>query len=518
MGRGLVRVAIVAAVVSGTALTGGIAGAAAMSITVTPHSALHSGAALTVSGSGFAASVPVGVVECEAAPTSPEQCDLDNAVLAHTDGSGTFTAHLAAHRTLFVPTGFVDCAKQACVMLAAGQNFAKHATTPLSFATTGGPAPTLKATPSTKVLDQQQVALAATGFRPSKPVLVAECLSSELGEACVGNQATAAANGKLATSFKVQRILYSTNGTRVDCAKTTTTCEMLVFDPTDADYHATAPLAFDASVPPPPAPTITVTPSTKLPFYAHVTFSGKHWTPNDFPEIGECPTGNEIVCLGNPVGEAIVSGAGTFSATGVVSRYVTDPISGTTIDCAKPANHCVLLAIGGNGSTAHTPLSFNPAAPIPPRPSIALTPAGPYKNNQTVSFTGKNFAPSAEFSVSECIDTKQLGACSGSGGTNWVTDKFGNLHGSTQLARRVSTPDGTVDCLNTKTTTCTLSVDSLGNADATVTLHFVAGSASASAMPSALAWFSGASAASLPRWAAAAEHAASAAANTWHMR
>jgi hypothetical protein len=517
MGRGLVRVAVVAAFVSGSACIAGAAGAAGLSITVTPHAALHAGTKVSVGGSGFAASVRVGVVECEAAPTTPSMCDLNNGAVPTTSAHGTFTTPLTAHRTLLTSTGLVDCAKQACVMLAAGQNFAKHATTPLSFVTTGGPAPTLKTTPATKLLDNQKVTLAGTGFRPSQQVLVAECLSSAPGTACIGNEAKAAANGTLATSFALQRILDTTSGTRVDCAKSATTCEMLVLDPADADYHATAPLAFDASIPPPPAPTLTVTPSTKLPFYAHVTFSGKHWTPNDFPLIGECPQGNVAVCFANSVGEAIVSNAGTFSTTGIVSRYVTNPESGTPIDCAKPTNHCVLLAFGDNGATARTALSFDPAAPIPPRPSITLSPAGPYKNNQTVNFTGKNFAPNAQFSAGECITSNVAETCTGGGPSSWVTDKSGNLHGSTQLIRRVSTPSGPLDCLNAKTT-CTFSVESLGNAEATATLHFVAGSGSAepAVAPDALAWFSGGTA-SLPKWATH-RNAATPAAHTWSMR
>ena len=415
-------------------------------------------------------------MECETAPTTPEMCDLDNFVVTKTNASGSFSTPFIAHRTLLTDTGLVDCAKQACVMLAAGKNFDKHATTPISFVTSGGPATTLTAKPSTKLLDQQKVALSGAGFRPSKPVLVAECLSNALGSACIGNAAKTAANGKIATSFTAQRILYSTSGTRVDCAKSATTCEMLVLDPADADYNATAPIAFNASVPPPPAPTVSVTPSTKLPFYAHVTFSGKHWAANDFPLIGECPLGerDRVPLKSGRLPDGVDVGA--FTTTGIVSRYVTNPTSGKSIDCAKPANHCVVFVLGSNGAMATTPLSFDPAAPIPPPPSITLTPAGPYKGSQSVSFAGKNFAPNAEFSAGECIISNVAGACETGSRTNWVTDKNGNLHGSTTLVRRVSTPSGALDCLNAKTS-CTFTVESLGNAEATTTLHFVAGSA-----------------------------------------
>ena len=173
-------------------------------------------------------------------------CDLDIFAVTKTNVSGSFTTPFIARRTLFTNTGLVDCAKSR-VRDARGRQELRQARHHLDLVRDhrrAGDRVTVK--PSTKLLDQQKVALSATGFRPSKPVLVAECLSSALGSVCVGNEAKAAATGKIATSFTVQRILYSTSGARVDCAKSATTCEMLVFDPTDADYNATAPLAFNA--------------------------------------------------------------------------------------------------------------------------------------------------------------------------------------------------------------------------------------------------------------------------------
>src|SRR5262249_51324098 len=153
---------------------------------------------------------------CLPAPSTPSQCDLNNVIGIKSDAHGAISTPFTVHRTLLTPQGLTDCASKPCVMLAApGSDFTKHATTPISFAASGGPAPRLKATPATKLLHHQKVNVAGAGFRPGSQVLVGECLANQLALGCGTVQpAKANASGTIATTYAVSRVLYNTAGTR----------------------------------------------------------------------------------------------------------------------------------------------------------------------------------------------------------------------------------------------------------------------------------------------------------------
>ena len=130
-----------------------------------------------------------------------------------------------------------------------------------------------------------------------------------------------------------------------------------------------------------------------------------------------------------------------------------------------------MIAQSSDGTSVSVPVAFDPNAPIPPPPTVAITPAGPYRNNQIVRIKGHNFAPKAAFSVSECVTQPNEQDCFSTGGGPQVTTANGSLSTQFQVQRRLEAFSGFVDCL-TKGVQCTLEISSEGGADVIVPLTF----------------------------------------------
>jgi hypothetical protein len=474
-GRHWVRVGVatLATVAIGVGLAPVAADAAATpAIVVTPATGLASGQTLHVTGSGFAAKQDVAGVECLRGAKSPSACDLGNVAFATADASGGFKATFVAHRTVLTNAGFGDCAPDACEMLfALAADFKKQATTPITFDPTKPlPKTTVSAKPATALLDQQSVSVTGTGFIAGDDIVVLECVAAVL---FCGPEADAAAasDGHFTLPFAVHRILPGAKGQRVDCGKKPGTCEFLAIDPIDVDYHTTTPLAFDSSVPPPPPPTLAVDPNTNLPFYARVSVTGVHYTPNDTILILECPGKISAACAF--VDFVPLDGTGNLTSSPMLQRELPDPLhpARPPIDCAAAGAHCLVIAQSGDGTSVSAPVSFDPHAPMPPPPSVKITPAGPYRNNQILSIKGSNFAPKASFSVAECATQANEQDCFSTVGGPQITTANGSLSTQFQVERRLESFAGFVDCLSTGVS-CTLEVTSEGGADVVVPLTF----------------------------------------------
>jgi len=318
----------------------------------------------------------------------------------------------------------------------------------------------------------------ATGFTAHPVVTVTECVVAQFS--CGPSvDALTRADGSLSTKFAARRVLVDGSGTRIDCAATAGSCEILVVDSANVDYRATTPLEFDPTLPPPPPPTLTVRPSTNLPFYARVTMRGKHWEPGDFVLVMECQTKASFACA--PIDFVQADGNGVIQAQPMLQRELVDGFNpgAPPIDCAAPHAGCALIAESGtDGSVVTVPVKFDPNAPIPPAPSAKVKPAGPYHDQQVVTVTGKNFAPRAAFSVSECATSAGSEGCLIEGGAGF-TSATGAASTQFQLFSALDPLDPTTDCTNAGVT-CFLEVSSEGGAVADVPLTFAGAAKAAS--------------------------------------
>src|SRR5262249_23690086 len=155
----------------------------------------------------------------------------------------------------------------------------------------------------------------------------------------------------------VRREISTGLGKQFDCAKRPGACELIALDELDVDYHATAPLAFDASVPPPAPPSLVVRPKTDLPPYARVTVTGEHWNPNDpFMIMLECAGRGQSACAFLDT-FAMPDSGGAFQVAPLLQREVPnffDPLA-APIDCVKVKSGCSLVVQDSVGDTAVVP-------------------------------------------------------------------------------------------------------------------------------------------------------------------
>jgi hypothetical protein len=289
-----------------------------------------------------------------------------------------------------------------------------------------------------------------------------------------------AASGAFSIELPVRRVITDQTGARHDCAVAKHPCEIVAIDGLDVDYHATAAVAFDASVPPPPAPTLVVQPSTKLPYYARVTTSGAHWNPDDFIGLVECAQSNPEACafIAAPV---TTDDTGTLTGAPMLQRELVDPFDPTAppVDCAKAKSKCYVEALDSLDDIATVSVTFDPSAPVPPPASVSTTPSPPYRNNAVVQVNGRNFAPKAQFDVSECLVTKHEEDCLSMGsGLPAQTDAAGRASSAFQVQRKMEGFDGgTIDCTS-KNVQCFFDVQSEGGDDVQFPITFKTGAGS----------------------------------------
>lgn len=488
--RRMVVSVVAAALVIGAGVSAAPASAKTPSITVTPSKALKPGQTVHITGSGFVPKSEVVGVECLRGTSDPADCDGTNYVLLKTDARGAIRTTFTVHRTLYLPTGLGDCSASGCELLVApARKFDARANAAIAFDPKAPlPQTAVRVKPSTGLLDQQSLTVRGSGFDytaggPNDAVVVFQCVVTPFTCATGVGVRPPGTSGRFAASLPAHRVITDPTGNRVDCAQTKHTCEILVFDLFDADYQATAPLAFDASVPPPPAPTLVVKPDSKLPYYARVSVSGKHWQANDLVFFLECSNSVASACAFIDAA-GFTDSQGTFAMKPMLQRMLPDLRDpGSSVDCAARHSDCVLIAQDTNGDTVTRSVAFDPSAPIPPPPAATIKPAGPYRNNQVVHINGKHFAPKADFQVNECAFTAHVEACYGVIGGTQRTNAAGDLSTLFQLERKLQA-EGPIDCTG-KRVQCVLEVSSEGGAAVELPLVFKTGAGSEAAVPAA---------------------------------
>ncbi|MCZ7535090.1 MAG: neocarzinostatin apoprotein domain-containing protein [Acidimicrobiia bacterium] len=135
----------------------------------------------------------------------------------------------------------------------------------------------------------------------------------------------------------------------------------------------------------------------------------------------------ETGCRYFDTGGIIAGSAGTFSTTAALRRRVAS-WDGDPVDCAVDA--CVLIASawsGGSYDKVSAPVSFDPSAPLPPLPTLAVDPSTDLVDHDAVTVTGDGWTPGDWVYVHQCAD---------------FGDDYGNCYYSSERYVEVG-PDGT---------------------------------------------------------------------------
>ncbi len=357
--------------------------------------------------------------------------------------------------------------------------------------------PVVKVSPSTGLVDLQNVTMTGARFGADAAVDTIECSTATFSPTTcdVGTLVSVVADkhGTFTLKRYVRRVItleLTTTSRTVDCAiKVGCTLVALTTAP---GTQPSAAIFFNPKVPP-KVPTITVTPNTKLVDHQLVTVTGKNFAPSSAVFLAECVTGLATTENGSPCDDATqqninVDRNGAFTATNVVlerRQIVTTNTNDLTVDCAAAPNTCDLQTFPspfglGFPSTASTSakaaLTFDPTVPFVVA-AVHATPASQLGDMQSITVTGTGFTPSASVSVEECASTSFIvQACTAN--IQSVTANFQGGFSLTFAVRREITPaftatgTTTVDCA-TAPDTCELTAQGTqSQPSATVGLSF----------------------------------------------
>ncbi|HEX5586985.1 MAG TPA: neocarzinostatin apoprotein domain-containing protein, partial [Acidimicrobiia bacterium] len=395
---------------------------AAPSITVTPDTDLVHGQVVTVAGIGFSPDTQVAIVTCTSATLVPDDCDLHLFGSATTDGAGAFSTPFTLRRIAHTANGVVDCgdAPGTCnIGVASYVDLSEQALAPLAFDPALPPPPPANAIllPSTGLLDGQQSLILGDQFPPNAIIDVYECLAGgggcvELG--AIGSDATGAVFG---VSPPLLRTLFTPFGPSTDCASSFGTCEVVLESSADLDKRAVVPIGFDSSVPA-VLPAIDVNPDTGLQFHHDVTVTGSGFPhgaspfPNGQVQVLQCVTGatSYLGCRVSSVTLATLDADGAFSVP-FTARRMLRPADNSLVDCAAAPGTCEVVALAYGGASAHAALAFDPSAPVPPPPTVVVSPNTNLPYFATVHVTGTNYPPDTFLIVRQCLAADPAGQC-----------------------------------------------------------------------------------------------------------
>lgn len=209
----------------------------------------------------------------------------------------------------------------------------------------------LTVTPNTLLLDHQIIAVDGSGFLPSTTVALLECTGDTVAGTvvkCVFSTlqfVNTDLTGAFSTTMEVRRVISSPPNPSVDCANVVDPCMITATElPTPTTFAATADLGFDASVPLPPPPVLTVDPSGPLRDGQVVTLQGSGYSPFAPIGIAQCKQGATFVddCDGTNLVSAIADVNGAFVQTFRVKLEL--PTGHGVVDCSAAPGICTIGA------------------------------------------------------------------------------------------------------------------------------------------------------------------------------
>lgn len=387
-------------------------------ITLTPADDLLDRQEVVISGTGYDSFVSVVFRQCtlwQCAPTSAsgfsgETGDLDD------------PARLVLARSI----GTIDCADGGCFVLGAPRRNADHlAGALLRFDPDAPPAEpaTATATPTEDLLDGQGLSIEGIGWLPGEYVGIATCLMGDGGLGSCGRSLyhEVGEDGSFSTAVPASRRVGL-----VDCVDVG--CVLVLTGELD---RVEIPIAFDASVPPPPIPTLTVEPSVGLVDHQVVTATIADLAPGSYVSFEQCVVGTGP-CRGGDFHEA-------SSGPLVVPVAVVRDIQGG--DCAVLECELAARIFGADSIRLTAPLGFDPDGPRADPPELRVLPATGLLDGQRVEVRVENMLPGDFSIVAQCRGVDDVLGC---GFRDYFSPGLGPLRFSVD-----ATPDfddGPADC------------------------------------------------------------------------
>lgn len=320
-------------------------------ITVAPNTGLNNGDTVSVTGSGFAASEGLSIVECSA--LSATGCDTGNVVTATTGADGSLAATAFVVHSGAIGDGTCAAGSSSCFLLATNAAHSELVQATLGFA---APPPTVTVTPTAGIKDGDTVTVHGAGYTPSAPIAILECSGLSQATCNIGGlvSATAAADGTVDGSIVVHTGAIGT-GT---CAASSSNCLIAVANEVDQTQVGSAPLGF--------GPQVYATPNSNLKAGQTVTVSGAGFPVKNGPVyVLQCATKPAGADGCNTGGVAI----GQTNASGAFSNMKVKIVVGKTgaKGVCDSSNPCVITATtstsGAAGNSGSAVITF---AKVPP--------------------------------------------------------------------------------------------------------------------------------------------------------
>jgi len=313
-------------------------------------------------------------------------------------------------------------------------------------------APSATATPATGLVQGDAVSVTGTGFPASTLLALVQCVPGDGPEYCnLGTlqYVTSDGSGGVSASFTPRRILL-VGGVPHDCAEVGACRIGMGTVPDGSGGSTTVDIQFDPTVPPPPLPTLSVTPDTDLLDDQSVLVSGEGFEPNQYVTMAQCvapadPFAGTCRYTGT---DLQVSPTGSFTVSVTVRRVMFQASTNTVTDCAV-AGACVIFAATGypyDGVAA--PIQFDPTVPLPPPPVVTATPDTDLLDGDTVVVSASGFDAGTSVAVIQCLAVEAPGGanCNVSGLRIVETDGSGAILVDLVVDRVLHLTDGTFDC------------------------------------------------------------------------
>ncbi len=355
-----------------------------------------------------------------------------------------------------LPSRQADCRTTPCSVLveyATAGGALSTVTTPLPFDPEGplAPPPTATVTPAGPYAHGQSITVHADGLVWSVSATVVQCAAGPVDPSQC-DQGTARYlyldDGDAADlTTRVLAVIDTASGT-VDCREIGA-CELVVVSESSLDPARTArvPLPFDPATQVVP-PVLVVTPAEGLVHGQEITATGSGFT-DDFLQFSQCAAVGDgpETCIWLP-GFAEPTPTGTFTSQVRVSAFVPTPAG--EVDCREADAPCVIVASSSRPDSSRAgraPLHFDPDSPLPPPPSITVTPSTGLAEEATVTVAGTGFGGLDGASVDLSVCATGTARCDETVGT-WIEPAAdGTFTTEITVAASFRTWDGTVvDC------------------------------------------------------------------------
>lgn len=263
----------------------------------------------------------------------------------------------------------------------------------------------ITATPSTDLVDGQEVAVAGTGWPAGDELWITVCATGT--NHCGGTSADVVTgpDGAFATTVRPRVRFTGPDLYPVDCLASP--CEVRARPDTSLNRSAGQAIAFDPSAPRLPPPTIAVEPAADLVDGQTVTVTGDGYGPDQRYWVAQCPASaaamdDGCVVYGDDSWLADATGH-VVADTRLAARIVAIP---RPTDCRVVA--CTLSFVDLDANLDLEPraaIAFDPDGSLLPQPELEARPSADLRDAQAVRVVGSGFDPGEALLLSECIAT-----------------------------------------------------------------------------------------------------------------